>query len=132
MNKLNNHGQTLALFAIFIPVIVMIGTFVVDLGIAKYNDNELEAVTKTVLRYGLGHLDEGPYEKMVDLLYQNDDEIDGYEIIIDSDNKKIKIMVTKNTKGFFGSLVGKEIYKEKSSYTGYLKDEKIIMERDDD
>ncbi len=132
MSRLSNKGQTLAIFAIFIPVIIMIGTFVVDLGLAKYNDNELEEVTKMVLNYGLRHVDENPYDKMVDLLYQNDDSIDEYNIIVDAPNKKIKIMVTKATKGFFGSVVGKEIYKEKSSYTGYVSDGKIIMERDED
>ena len=76
MSRLSNKGQTLAIFAIFIPVIIMIGTFVVDLGLAKYNDNELEEVTKMVLNYGLRHVDEDPYDKMVDLIYQNDDSID--------------------------------------------------------
>lgn len=131
MSKLNNKGQTLILFIVFIPVIIMIGTLVVDVGLARYNDHRLNEVVKDVLEYGLTHIDTNPYESMVDLLYQNDSMIDNFNIDINADDKTIKISVDKATKGFFGSVVGKEIYKEKSSYVGYFIDEKIIIERDD-
>lgn len=129
MSKLSNQGQALVIFVIFIPVILMIGTFVIDLGMAKYNDYRLEEVTKEVLSYGLKHIDQDPYDNMVDLLYQNDDLIDNYSIDIQKDENTIKISVDKATKGLFGSVIGKEIYKEKSSYVGYLSDDKIIIKK---
>ena len=45
------------------------------------------------------------------------------------DEKKIDISLSKSAKGFFGSIVGKEIYTEKCSYTGYFKDEEKIIEK---
>ena len=129
MSKLGNKGQSLAIFVIFIPVFIMIGTLVVDVCYAKYNARRLDNIAKEVLRYGLKHIEEEPFNNMVDLIYQNDSEIDNYKIDIDNENKRIEITLSKSTKGFFGSVVGKEIYKEKSTYIGYLDNEKIIIEK---
>lgn len=129
MNKLGNKGQSLAIFVIFIPVFIMIGTLVVDVAFAKYNARKLDNITMEVIRYGLKHFDEEPYNNMVDLIYQNDSDIDSYKIDIDNEKKTITINISKATKGFFGSIVGKDIYNLKSSYMGYLDDDKIIIEK---
>lgn len=131
MNKLSNKGQSLAIFVIFLPVFIMMGAFIVDLGLAKYNDNKIDNINKMVIKYGLNHIDENPYNDMVDLIYQNDSKIDSYSIDIDSVNKTIRISIDKSSIGPFGKIIDKQIYKEKSSYIGYIKDEKIIIERDD-
>lgn len=130
MNKLNSKGQSLAIFVIFVPVFIMIGTLVVDVSFAKYNARKLDNITKMVVNYGLNHINDEPYNNMVDLIYQND-EVDSYTIDIDQENAKIRVSITKATKGFFGSIVGKDIYKEKSSYVGYMNNDKKIIERDD-
>ncbi len=129
MSKLNNRGQSLAIFVIFVPVFIMIGTYVVDVSFAKYNERRLDNLNKQVINYGLKHIDEEPYDNMVDLIYQNDSDIDSYEININSDAKEISVTLSKSTKGFFGSIVGKEIYNEKSSFKGYIKDDKKIIEK---
>ena len=129
MNKLNNKGQSLAIFVIFVPVFIMIGTFVVDVSFAKYNERRLDNLNKQVINYGLKHIDEEPYDNMVDSIYQNDSDIDSYEININNETKEISVTLSKSTKGFFGSIVGKEIYNEKSSLKGYIKDDKKIIEK---
>lgn len=128
MNRLSNKGQSLVIFIVFIPFLIMIGTYVVDMSYAKYNANKLDETTKMIIRYGLNHLDEDPYSDMVDLIYQNDDDVDNYSIEIDNDTKTIKMSVQKASRGFFGSIIGKDIYNEKSSYVGYIENEKIIIE----
>lgn len=128
MNRLSNKGQSLALFVIFIPFIIMFGCLVIDLGFAKYNKNKLNELTKMVVRYGVKHIDADPYNEMVDLLYQNDDLVDNYKIEVKPDEKIVSVSVDKATKGFFGKIINKEIYKEKSSYVGKIEDEKIIIE----
>lgn len=129
MSKLNNKGQSLAIFVIFVPVFIMIGTFVVDVAFAKYNERRLDNLNKQVINYGLKHIDEESYDNMVDLIYQNDSDIDSYEININNETKEISVTLSKSTKGFFGSIVGKEIYNEKSSLKGYIKDDKKIIEK---
>lgn len=129
MSKLNNKGQSLALFTIFVPVIIMVGTLVIDVSYAKYNSRKINAIAKEVLDYGLTNINNNPYDEMVNLIYKNDENIDEYKIDIKDDEKKIDISLSKSAKGFFGSIVGKEIYTEKCSYTGYFKDEEKIIEK---
>ena len=129
MNKIGNRGQSLAIFVIFIPVFIMIGTLVVDVAFAKYNARKLDNITMEVIRYGLKHFDEDPYNNMVDLIYQNDSDIDSYKIDFNEEKNTINVSISKATKGFFGSIVGKDIYSLKSSYMGYLEDDKIIIEK---
>ena len=131
MNRLNSKGQSLAIFVIFVPVFIMIGTLVVDVSFARYNVRRLDNINKLVINYGLDHIESDPYDTMVDLIYKNDSEVDDYEIKINLEEKKINVNISKSTKGFFGSIVGKEIYKEKSSFIGYIKDDKKIIEKDD-
>ena len=131
MNRLHSKGQSLAIFVIFVPVFIMIGTLVVDVSFARYNERKLDNINKLVINYGLDHIESDPYDTMVDLIYKNDSEVDDYEIKINLEEKKINVNISKSTKGFFGSIVGKEIYKEKSSFIGYIKDDKKIIERDD-
>ena len=129
MSRLNNKGQSLAIFVIFVPVFIMMGTYVVDVSFAKYSERRLDNLNKQVINYGLKHIDEEPYDNMVDLIYQNDSDIDFYEININNETKEISVTLSKSTKGFFGSIVGKEIYNEKSSLKGYIKDDKKIIEK---
>ncbi len=131
MNRLNSKGQSLAIFVIFVPVFIMIGTLVVDVSFARYNVRKLDNINKLVINYGLDHIESDPYDNMVDLIYKNDSEVDNYEIKINLEEKKINVNISKSTKGFFGSIVGKEIYKEKSFFIGYIKDDKKIIEKDD-
>lgn len=131
MNRLNSKGQSLAIFVIFMPVFIMIGTLVVDVSFARYNARRLDNINKLVINYGLEHIESDPYDTMVDLIYKNDSEVDDYEIKINLEEKKMNVNISKSTKGFFGSIVGKEIYKEKSSFIGYIKDDKKIIEKDD-
>lgn len=128
MSRLSNKGQSLAIFIVFIPLFIMMGTFVVDMAYARYNSNKLNETNKMVIRYGLKHIEENPFDDMVHLIYQNDSEIDNYDIKIDVLNKTVSVSIDKASRGFFGSLIGKDIYKEKSSYIGYIKDEKIIID----
>lgn len=128
MNKLSNTGQSLAIFIVFIPVFIIIGTFAVDITYAKYNMGKLNERSKMIIRYGLNHIDESPYEDMVDLIYQNNDDIDNYSIDINEENKEITMTITAYSKSFFGKIMNKNIFKQKSSYKGYIKDDRKIIE----
>lgn len=128
MIKLNNKGQTLALFVIFIPVIIMIGIYVVDIGICKYNKNKLDNINTLVINDYLDKKDSITKDEVLKLILKNDNEIES-EVNISDD--KIKLTLKKDVKGAFGNIIGKKIYNIKSVYTGYVKDDKKIIERDE-
>lgn len=131
MRMINNKGQSLVLFIVFVPIVIMMGTLIIDVSYAKYNNRKINSIAKLVLDYGLNNIDDNPYDEMVNLIYKNDETIDEYKIDINYETKKINIMLTKSTKGFFGSIVGKYIYNEKCVYVGYFNEDKKIFERVD-
>lgn len=132
MNRIlkSNRGQSLAVFVIFVPLIIMMGTFVIDMGYAKYNKNNLNEINKTVIEYGLKHINENPKGDIINLINQNDKNIDNCDVNIDND--VITVKINKNVKGLFGSIVGKKLYKVESYYKGYIDNGKYIIERVDD
>lgn len=130
MISLNNKGQSLFLFVIFIPVFMLLGAFVVDIGLAKITSNNLDDVSKLVLDYGLKNIDNNPYDSMIDLINKNDDKIDKYDIKLDKLNKIINLKVEKNSSGFFGNIIGKDKYKISINYIGYINTEgNTVIER---
>lgn len=132
MNKLDNKGQSLVIFVIFIPLFIMIGTFIIDIGFAKYNERKLNSISKEVISYGMKHISDDPRSEMEELIKKNDDEITYYEIDIDTDNNKIKLIINKDSKGIFGKIIGKELYKIRCSYIGFIEDENIVIEKSDE
>lgn len=130
MISLNNKGQSLFLFVIFIPVFMLLGAFVVDIGLAKITSNNLDDVSKLVLDYGLKNIDNNPYDSMIDLINKNDDKIDKYDIKLDKLNKIINLKVEKNSSSFFGNIIGKDKYKISINYIGYINTEgNTVIER---
>lgn len=129
MSRLSNKGQSLALFIVFVFFIILLGTYVIDISYAKYNKKRLDETTKMIIKYGLSNIEEDPFNDMVDLIYQNDSEVDNYNIQIDRENKIIKMSIDKSSPGLFGKITKKDIYNEKSSYQGYIKNEKMIIEK---
>ena len=53
MIKLNNKGQSLVLFIIFIPILLGIMALVIDLGNAISKKSEIDSVLELVLEYAL-------------------------------------------------------------------------------
>lgn len=131
MKKLSNKGQSLAIFVIFIPFFIMIGTYIIDISYAKYNENRLKNTVNIVLKNGLKNIDNITKEEVEILIKENEIDIDKINVSIDNERKNIRLFLEKESKGFLGTIIGKDIYKIKASYIGYIKDEKIIIERDD-
>ena len=88
MTKLGNKGQTLALFVIFIPVIIMIGIYVVDIGICKYNKNKLDNINTLVINDYLDKKDSITEDELLNLILKNDNEIESKADISDDKIKQ--------------------------------------------
>lgn len=131
MNKLSNKGQSLVLFVVMLPIFIIMGVYLIDIGYAKYEDNKLNNVCVMIIKYGLNNIDNNPKNNMEELLKKNINDIEDYNILVDNNNKFIKFTVNKTSSSFLGNIIGKSGYKEKCSYNGYIKDNKILIERDD-
>jgi len=114
---MNNKGQTLIIFIVFLPLLLIIMATVIDVSLMYYEKNKLDNLNMMVTEYGLNHIeDEKLEEKINKLVNKNDNEIKIKKIVI-SENKVI-ITLSKSNNSTFGKIIGIEEYKIISKYIG--------------
>lgn len=121
---LNKHGQTLVLFIILIPILLLLAAFVIDMGVVLANKMQLKEVTKLAIKENVDNLDD--INKIKKIFEINEIDISNLEInVIDN---KINIKNKIEVKSIFGSVIGILNYKIKIDITGYKSNDKIIIE----
>ena len=127
MFNLNNRGQSLVLFVIFLPIVLLILMLVIDVIGLRVLKQELDNINQIVLDYGLDELSkienenmdrESIEKKIVDLVKLNKEDIDTISVIIEND--KIYIDLVDNKKGLLIGKAKKTLFNVKSSYVGYF------------
>lgn len=114
---MNNKGQTLVMFIVFLPLLLIIMATVIDISLMYYEKNKLDNLTMMITEYGIGHIeDENIEEKINKLIIENDDEIKTKQIQIKVN--KLEIILSKTTESTFGKIIGIEEYKITSKYIG--------------
>ena len=123
INKLNNKGQSLVLFVILIPVLVILFFFIFDFSIVMSNKIKLNYISKTSITYAL--VDKLDRNTIIKYIKSNDSDID-IEVFDINDEVNLKLNMTINSN--FGKIVGFSEYKISTNYIGYLKDDIVIIE----
>ncbi|HHT38604.1 MAG TPA: hypothetical protein GXZ95_04235 [Mollicutes bacterium] len=125
---MNRRGQILILFIIFIPIFIALAAFAIDMGHSFYRSNKLNNLSRMVLKYGLEHIEEEDVrDKMIDLIYKNDKDIDSYKLIIE--DNKIILNISKTIDSVFGKAIDFNFYYLSANYIGYIENDKIIIEK---
>lgn len=149
---LNNRGQSLILFIIILPVILIVLVLVIDIGRVMVLKQELDNINKIVLDYGIDYVNKIDNNDLVDsnindltsndiklfddddikneienLIVLNKNDIDMVNIKMDDD--KIYINLEESVKGIFSKLINVSIFKVKSSYVGYMENNNKRIER---
>ena len=125
---LNNKGQSLVLFIVVLPVLLLILVLVIDIGRIIVLKQELDNINKIVLDYGLDNLDnENLNEEMIKLIKLNNDEIK--DININLDENKIYLKISMDTDGMLSGLVNISMFDINSYYVGYIEDNNKRIER---
>ncbi len=126
MNKLNNKGQSLVMFILIIPILLLIMILVIDLGNIIVTKTHLDNTNYLVIDYALDHLEEeGLESKVLGLINVNNGG--GLETKIDISNDKILVTTRKEVKGLLTNSI--KIKTIISNYEGYIKDDKKIIGR---
>lgn len=119
---INNKGQTLALFVVILPVLLLLLVLVIDVGKMIVLKLELNNISEIVLDYGLDKLGEDTInEDLVHLVKLNSKDVN---VNIDINDDKIYVRLSSNIDGLFKELINIE-----SSYVGYMLDNKKRIER---
>lgn len=124
--NLNNKGQSLVMFILLMPVMILILVLVVDVGNMVSTKLELNSINKIVIASGLEDMENSLLEDEIkDLILKNNKDIDKINIKIE--NGKIQVSLLEYSKSVFGRIVGFEGYQIVSEYIGYIEnDEKVI------
>ena len=118
---MNNKGQTLVVFIIFIPVIILLMAFIVDTSLMYIAKSKLNDLSKTIIKEIYDVKDKN--SKVEELLNVNEINYNNYDIEI-NDNK-VKLSIEEEIDSVFGSMIGNESYTIKSEVTGYKDNDKF-------
>ena len=118
---MNNKGQTLVVFIIFIPVIILLMAFIVDTSLMYIAKSKLNDLSKTIIKeiYDI----EDKNNKVEELLKVNEINYNNYDVEINDD--KVKLTIEEEIDSVFGSMIGNESYTIKSEVTGYKDNDKF-------
>ncbi len=118
---MNNKGQTLVIFVIIIPLLLLILSLVIDIGLFSIEKRKISNNTEDALEYYLKNVNDiSVKEKTEKLLNENLEDID---ILISDTESNIEITVKKEYKGLFRKFYDNNIT---IKYIGNKENNKII------
>jgi len=126
MKMLNNKGQSLVMFVLIIPLMLLIMILVVDVGNTILNKQELDNINYLTIEYGLENIDKDNLEdNLINMIKINNKEIDYIDVYI-KDNR-ISINLKKEINGTLAKRF--KLFEIESNYIGYFKNGSMFIER---
>lgn len=123
---LNNKGQSLVLFVLILPIIFIVMMIVVDVARMILLRQELNNVSYIALDYGLEVInEEDTISKVKELINKNNSDINNVSVEIKDDI--IYVNLEDNVDLMF---IKSNLFMVRTSYLGYIEDDKKIIERD--
>lgn len=127
MLKLNNKGQTLVLFVILLPLILLMLTLVYDFGNALYEKERMNNTSYIAINYGLDKIKDINENDLIDLIMKNSSDMNKVDVLIENDTITIKL--SKKVKGIIGKVFNFDLIEVNSEYVGKFDSDKKIIER---
>ena len=122
---MNNRGQSLVTFVLIVPIVFLVIIMTYDVGRMVLLKKELNNINDIAINYGLDNItDENIVQKIEDLIYKNKEELDNVNVYFEED--KLHIMIEDS---FKTKMSLSNIFKVKSSYVGYMDNDKKKIER---
>lgn len=119
---MNNKGQTLVLFIIFIPILIMLAALIVDTGLIIRENTRLKATTKTILQDV--YYKENKNEDMIKKLFKANN-ISIKNMVITISENKIRIKNDYDIESMFGKIIGLKNYNIKIDLSIVEKNNKL-------
>ena len=99
--SLNNKGQSLVVFVILLPILLLFMAFIFELGNITYLKNKYENEIKSTIEYGLKHQEDENLESKLNRLL--DENLEGNKEINITESS-IEIHITHNPNGIYSEL----------------------------
>lgn len=124
----NNKGQTLALFVIILPILLLLLVLIIDVGRMIVLKLELNNISEIVLDYGIDNIEnEDIKDELINLVKLNKKDIDKADVRILDD--KIFLDLSCDGEGVFSSLINATLFTIETNYVGYMENGKKRIER---
>ena len=125
--KLNNKGQSLVIFILIIPIILLLFVLIYDVADAIYEKNRLSNTSYLAIEYALDNINSIDENSVVDYILKNSDNLNNISVIIK--DKIIEIELDKTFKGIFGSGFNFDLVEIRSKYKGTIVNGEKNIER---
>lgn len=141
MRRLNNKGQSLILFILFIPVLLGIMALVIDIGHGYSKKNEMDNVLEFILNHGIetgevffenngkDYFNEELVNWKDDLVVLLNYNLDDCENKIILEDKQIIVVSKTYVEGIFSNVFKIKGFAIESKYKGYINDGKVVIEK---
>lgn len=103
---MNNKGQVLITFILIVPLLLLLGTYIVDLTYISYHVNKLNEINDLVINET--NSKKLSVEQVNEYVMMNDNTVNIATLNIT--NEKIEITLQKEIKSLFGKIIGKDSY----------------------
>ena len=120
---MNSRGQTLVIFVIILPILLIMLTLVIDLGFMYIEKRNIENNVYDSVKYYLENIDEENInDKVNKLLHKNIKDID--KLIINDEESYVEIKVSKVRKSIYSIITNDT--ETSVNYKGYKENKRII------
>jgi len=128
MTNLNNKGQTLIMFVLIIPILILVAILAIDIGNISNSKISLNNINTLALEYGLENKDNANIlNDMIDLIQKNDNSIT--DIRIFEIENGFKIGLSKEENSILISFININNYTILSEYEGRVENNNFIIKR---
>ena len=122
--SLNSKGQSLVVFVVLLPVLLLFMAFIFELGNITYLKSKYENEIKSTIEYGLKHQEDENLESKLNRLL--DENLEGNKEINITESS-IEIHITYKSNGIYSELF-KQQFEINLTYIGQFATGKIIKE----
>lgn len=124
MKRLDNKGQTLVLFVMLLPIMLLLMILVFDIGKLIYSKQELNHISSMIVSYGMEHYDEDDIEnELVELVLLNCDDV--RNVSVNVSDEEVLVDIERMGDSIFGNIINIDMFEVRSSYIGNVTDNKI-------
>lgn len=129
---MNNRGQTLVMFILMLPLLLIVLCLVVDIGMLSLEKKRLENTLKDAIYYELNNQETDSNiikNRLTNTLSKNINNIKIKKVEI-TDNKVITVSISKEYKGIFTKILKSNLFDIALTYKGYMNGEKATIKKE--
>lgn len=121
---MNNKGQTLIIFVILIPILILVAALVVDTGLMTFEKERYRGIIENGIEE---YFDTGNVEETEKIFSLNDIAKEEYTIIVQEN--QIEVSLNTSIEAIFGKIINLQEYEIKMNYVGTKEGERVIINK---